>query len=571
MKLDDLRIRTKLFLGFALLLVIVLSAAFFVWRLTKSSERASYLESYIQQAECDFLTARLSFQSYYTTRNRSDFERGCGYGDSIRNIFDRMLAIIADAQMTEVEEKITLLRKNITQYIDSVNLYFTQRFSIQPLYDTFQDCRVTLNEWLENVSSVMPFKSSLMASTQSAKIFLDEGSLEKLVEAQKLVPKELPSFLDQNFRKCLDTYTEVATQLIEKVQGLYKIDNALTINAQQYMLLFTTFSKQFERERVVIGKNLMMMLLVALLIFILFTTVFAIVLTKRMSSQLDYVARVLGSFSQGDFTQHVTADFFKRKDEFGNLGQALERVGNMVRYSMGQICDGSGNVAASSTQLSAISQRLSTGSNSQAASAEEISSAISEMVAGIESNTANAMQTETIAKNMQSRMADINNNSQDVQKAVGQIAAKISLINDIAMQTNILALNAAVEAARAGEHGRGFSVVAAEVRKLAERSKLSADEIQSISERAMQITDLTTKNITSVVPEVERTSQLVQEISLASQEQRSGIEQINAAVLQLNNIVQENAATAQEMANHSQELDAQTDTLKQAALVFTVE
>ena len=571
MKFDDLRIRTKLFLSFGLLLIIVLCGAFFVWRLTKASERASYLESYIQQAESHFLTARLSFQSYYTTRHQTDFDRGNLYGDSIRNIFDRMLAIIADAQMTEVEEKITLLRKNITQYIDSVNLYFTQRFSSQSFYDTLQACRATLNDRLENLASTDPLKATLMASTQNAKLFLDEGSLEKLVKAQELVPKELPNELSPDFRKCLNSYTDALSQLFAKVQGLYQIDKALTTNAQQYMLLFTTFSHQFELDRVAIEKQLMTMLLVALLLFIFLTTVFAIVLAKRMNVQLDYVSGVLGKFSQGDFTQHVTADFFKRKDEFGNLGQALERVGNMVRYSMGQIRDGSGNVAVSSTQLSAISQRLSTGSNSQAASAEEISSAISEMVAGIESNTANAMQTETIAKNMQSRMADINNNSQDVQKAVGQIAAKISLINDIAMQTNILALNAAVEAARAGEHGRGFSVVAAEVRKLAERSKLSADEIQSISERAMQITDLTTKNIMSVVPEVERTSQLVQEISLASQEQRSGIEQINAAVLQLNNIVQENAATAQEMANHSQELDAQTDTLKQAALVFTVE
>jgi methyl-accepting chemotaxis protein len=152
--------------------------------------------------------------------------------------------------------------------------------------------------------------------------------------------------------------------------------------------------------------------------------------------------------------------------------------------------------------------------------------------------------------------------------SIRTIAEKITIINDIAFQTNLLALNAAVEAARAGEHGRGFAVVAAEVRKLAERSKLAADEIENLSKNSLKITEKTRESLDALVPEIKKTSQLVQEIAAASIEQNSGADQINSAIQQLNTVTQQNAASSEEMATSAEELASQAESLKDTVSFF---
>lgn len=229
------------------------------------------------------------------------------------------------------------------------------------------------------------------------------------------------------------------------------------------------------------------------------------------------------------------------------------------------------NVTAASQELSSTAQEVSQGSSEQAAAVEESTAAVEEMSATIRQNRDNAQQTEQIAVQA---TKDTEESGKAVVQAVGamkQIADKISIIEEIARQTNLLALNAAIEAARAGEHGKGFAVVAAEVRKLAERSQRAAAEISELSSSSVAVADKAGNMLVKIMPDIQKTSTLVQEIAAASVEQHAGIDQISQGMQQLDSVVQQNSSASEEMAATAEELSAQADELQGliAALIDT--
>ncbi len=225
-------------------------------------------------------------------------------------------------------------------------------------------------------------------------------------------------------------------------------------------------------------------------------------------------------------------------------------------------------VAAGSDELSAKSLQLSQGATEQAASAEEVSSSMEEMTSNIVQNADNAQQTEQIAVKSADDAKEGGNAVTETVKAMKEIANKISVIEEIARQTNMLALNAAIEAARAGEHGKGFAVVAAEVRRLAERSQTAAGEINRLSASSVQIAEKAGEMLGRIVPAIQKTADLVQEINAASNEQKSGADQINKAIQQLDQVIQQNAAASEEMASTSQELTGQAEQLQKTVSFF---
>ncbi|MEP7250912.1 MAG: methyl-accepting chemotaxis protein [Ginsengibacter sp.] len=242
-----------------------------------------------------------------------------------------------------------------------------------------------------------------------------------------------------------------------------------------------------------------------------------------------------------------------------NITNLVTKLKELISFVQGA----SDNISAASTQMNSSSQQMSEGATEQAASAEEVSSSMEEIASIIQQNTDNALQTEKIAIKVAEDIVEGNKAVNHTVQSMKEIADRISVIGDIARQTNLLALNAAVEAARAGDYGKGFAVVASEVRKLAERSQAAALEINNLSKAGVTVAEKSGKLLQEIVPEIQRTSKLVQEISLSSIEQNTGANEVNKAIQQLNQVIQQNAATSEEMAASAEELASQAEQLKE--------
>ena len=275
------------------------------------------------------------------------------------------------------------------------------------------------------------------------------------------------------------------------------------------------------------------------------------------------VTGVAEKIAEGDLRVQVTERSAK-----DSLMQAMNRMVENLSRAVENVKTGADNVASGSRQLSATSEQLSQGASEQAASAEESSSAMEEMAANIRQNAENAQHTEQIAIQSANDAEKGGAAVAETVSAMKQISEKINIIEEIARQTNMLALNAAIEAARAGEHGKGFAVVADAVRKLAERSQSAAGEISLLSVSSVEIAENAGEMLTKILPDIKKTSELVQEINAASNEQKSGVEQINQALQQFDQVTQQNAASAEEMSSTSEELSGQAELLQTTIAFF---
>ena len=291
----------------------------------------------------------------------------------------------------------------------------------------------------------------------------------------------------------------------------------------------------------------------------------AFFLSRSIVRPLMQAVEANNRLADGDLTIAVASD---SKDETGQLLAAIQRMIDKLKQVVGNVIVAADNVANGSQQLSATAQQMSQGATEQAASAEEVSSSMEEMSSNIKQNTDNAMQTEKIAVKSASDARQGGKAVAETVNAMKEIATKISIIEEIARQTNLLALNAAIEAARAGEHGKGFAVVASEVRKLAERSQTAAGEISTLSSRSVAIAETAGEMLDKMVPDIQRTAELVQEISASSREQDTGADQINKAIQQLDTVIQQNAGASEEMASTSEELSGQAERLQEIISYF---
>lgn len=346
--------------------------------------------------------------------------------------------------------------------------------------------------------------------------------------------------------------------MINKIRQ--KIDDLGKIQIEKASGIFMKSTDDFQQTKIIF--------IIILSLGVVISMLMAIIIMKGISSSLKNANDIVDELSSGNLE---VSDVNFGNNEFGKLLTNMNSLTQKLKEVIVTSYNASNNIAITSNELSQNSQTVSQGATEQAASVEEMAASMEEITSNIQQNTDNARATDSIASRSANEIEEGSHLINITVESMQTIARKISIIGEIANQTNILALNAAVEAARAGEHGKGFGVVASEVGKLAERSKIAAAEIDELSKSGVEIAEQTKAILGKFVPNIEKTTGLVKEIANASVEQNAGAEQINTAIQMLNQVTQQNAASSEEMATVSEELAAQAEQLLHTISFFKIE
>jgi methyl-accepting chemotaxis protein len=435
------------------------------------------------------------------------------------------------------------------------------------LYSVFADAVINRNidanrkEWNE-------IKKETIADLETVEAIVDTPEEERLIEEAKMIMAE---FYD-NYDNLLELLEQDTAQNSAKIKELDELADAHKDEAHDALIKIKESLKaeMVEADQVYDAKSrsiIIVSVIVGLLVIVI-SIGFIVVLVNLIAKPIKDSVAFANTLAQGNLTVSMQVS---QQDEVGVLCDALNNMSQKLNEVISGVMNGAENMAAASQQISSASQQLSQGASEQASSVEEVSSTMEEITSNIEQNSENASHTQKISIAAQTGIIEVNQKAQDAITANKQISERIGIINDIAFQTNILALNAAVEAARAGEHGKGFAVVAAEVRKLAENSKKAAEEIVSLSQKGLTLTQDAGEMLAKMLPEIEKTTSLVLEISAASNEQTNGAGQVNSAMQQLNNVTQQNAAASEELATSAEEMNSQAEQLKDLISYFKVD
>lgn len=325
--------------------------------------------------------------------------------------------------------------------------------------------------------------------------------------------------------------------------------------------------KQKDMDETVAGVVRLVALLgvIILIIVVGISYFFTRSITNTLGGEPDEMANIAETVSRGDLTIRFAHQ--DARGVYASMKRMVERLTGVVA----DIQVATEQIASGSEELASSSESMSQGATVQASSVEEVSASMTEMVAGVRQNAANAKDTESLVDKAAQETKLSSEAMQRTVQVMHRISEKISFIEEIARQTNLLALNAAIEAARAGEHGKGFAVVAAEVRKLAERSREAAGEITELAVSSVQVAEEAGSMLQAVVPDIQKTADMVREIAAACAEQEVGAGQINSAISQLDSVIQQNASASEEIASAAEEFSAQAEQLQQAIAFFSVE
>lgn len=485
---------------------------------------------------------------------------------------------------TVIVLNLSLKNNNLNNQI--IENYNPSEYHLNRLKNLLVDSKILLKNWVYiDKQEKTPDKIKLteihnlgfpqtIKELHSLSVGWEEMNKELLLQVENLITDSITPLhnIVMNQLSSFESYDdlmvvfEIMPMVEEQGEIIVKTNHAISIldNLIDYQTNVTnqsisTMQESFQRfPRFVIITTIIIVLIFILVLIYVNRTV-----TTPIKKSVEFAK----SIENGNLTATVNIN---QNDEIGDLAKSLVNMASKLNEMVSSLTISANYISKTSESITQKSHELANGANSQATSSEELASSMEEMAANIQQNSDNSIQTEKISMSVAQKSKEVGVAANNSLVSIHSIAEKIGIISDIAFQTNILALNAAVEAARAGEHGKGFAVVAAEVRKLAERSKKSAEEIEELSKSSVGATEKAQSLVNYVIPEIEKTSKLIQEIAAASHEQNSGANQVNNALQSLNQITQQNVSLFQSLNDDANNLSNQADNLNEVIRFFKI-
>ena len=455
----------------------------------------------------------------------------------------------------EIKTSITISRVLIEELVQT-----TDADTIVAVENEFKTSIKDFDTWVSGLLNGGQTKEGLIKAIDIPRLKIGTQALDQTHNEQfQIYANELINIQKEisDHEEKMETIDKEVDQVAHKIIGMLgKVEEKSKQLTAQAVVSSTETALETEIE-----------IIIGIILGFIISILLGVLITRSVTIPLKVSVETSNRLANGDLSVKIDVD---REDETGQLLKAMQKMIEQFSQVIGSVRLASENVAAGSQELSSTAQQLSQGATEQASSVEETSASMEEMGSNIQQNADNSQQTEKISLKASKDAQESGEAVSEAVSAMKEIATKISIIEEIARQTNLLALNAAIEAARAGEHGKGFAVVAAEVRKLAERSQNAAGEISELSSTSVEVAEKAGEMLTKLVPDIQKTSELVQEISASSTEQNSGAAQISRAVQQLDSVIQQNASATEEMASTSEELSSQAQQLQETIAFFKV-